>query len=141
MSLRVLMYLSLLALLVAFTASVAAPTQQASNNPAVGPRWEYKMLRLEGSSCLGETQVTGPLNILGQQGWELVTYERPLPQFPKDAEGTLLIKPAATGPGKEVNPQTADSFAGTITMKMGQIQQQTAGCSMLLKRQIYPPGR
>ncbi|HEY6349705.1 MAG TPA: hypothetical protein VI636_09870 [Candidatus Angelobacter sp.] len=141
MSLRLPLCLSVLVLLVAFSASMAAPSQQGTNNPVIGPRWEYKMLRLDGPSCLSETLVTAPLNALGQQGWELVTYERPLPPFPKDAEGTLLIRPAATGPSRDVVPQTADSFQGTISMRMGQAQQQSVGCNMLLKRQIYPPGR
>lgn len=137
MSLRQAVYLSLLVLLVVFTASMAAPGPQSSNYPANWPRWEYRMLRLEGNWCLSENQVTGALNTLGQQGWELVTYEHPFPPFPRDAQGTLLIVPAATGPNKDVVPQTADSFQGKITMTMEPPQQQGAGCSMLLKRQVY----
>lgn len=139
MSLRVPLYLSLLILLVLFTASMTSTTEQSAGNPASWPRWEYKMLRLEGSSCLSEGDVTRSLNALGQEGWELVTYERPIPPIPKEAEGTLLIFPAATGPNRDVVPQTADSFQGTISMKMGQATQQPApGCSMLLKRQQHP---
>jgi hypothetical protein len=142
MSLRVPVYLFLLFLLVVFTASMTAP-QQSSNNAAHGPQWEYKMVRLEGPSCLNETQVTNSLNILGQYGWELVshTYQPPVPSFPKDAEGTLLIVPGATKPNPELVPPTADSFQGRISMKMEPTPQQPMTCIMLLKRQIYPPGK
>jgi hypothetical protein len=71
----------------------------------------------------------------GQQGWELVNYERLSLSFPRDAEGTLLIKPAATGPGKLNNPQTVDSFQGTMTMKMA--QGQPPECRLLFKRQLH----
>jgi len=56
----------------------------------------------------------------------------------QDAEGTLLIRPAATGPGKLNNPQTADSFQGTMslkmeTLKMGRVPRPE--CQALFKRQ------
>lgn len=139
MSLRQLAYLSLLLLLVTFTASMTAPVQQLAGSPVIVIRWEYKMLRLEGAACLSESDVTRPLNLLGQDSWELVTYERSIPPFPRQAEGTLLIKPAATGPARDVQPQTADSFEGNISMEMVQPQQQpTAVCTMLLKRPVRP---
>jgi hypothetical protein len=145
MSLRVPLYLSLLVLLVVFTASMTAP-QQASNNAVRGPQWEYKMVRFDGPSCLNETQITNSLNLLGQYGWELVThtYQPPVQSFPKDAEGTLVIAPAATRPHPEVVPPvppTADSFQGRIAMKMEPAPPLPAACSMLFKRQIYPPGK
>lgn len=139
MSLRLPVYFSLVFLLVVFTTSMTTPVQQAPNRPEIWPKWEYKMLRLEGPSCLYENQVTGPLNALGQQSWELVTFERPAPLFPREADGDMLIRPAATGPNKDVVPQTADSFEGKISMKME--QQQLPACSMLLKRPIFPPAK
>ena len=48
-----------------------------------------------------KAMVANSLNATGEQGWELVSYERLSNLFPKDAEGTLLIRPAATGPGRE----------------------------------------
>jgi len=144
MSRHRLVYLFLLVLLVAFTTSMTAPTQQGDNNAARVARWEYKMLRLEGPACFSDTQVTMNLNALGQSGWELMTYhyEHPVPPFPRDADGTLLIVPAATGPNRDVVPQTADSFQGKITMKMEPPQPQQPGvCMMLLKRQWYLPAR
>ena len=62
----------------------------------------------------------------------MVSYERLSNLFPKDAEGTLLIRPAATGLGKEHTPQTADSFQGTMTLKMAQAQ--PGACRFLFKR-------
>ena len=139
MSLRLTIYVFLLALLVIFTASMTAPWQQPSGNPAYyGPRWEYRALRLEEPSCLSEGDVTRAANVLGREGWELVAYDRPVPPFPNQAEGTLLIVPAATGPNKDVVPQTADSFQGNIDMKMVPPQQHTSGCMLLFKREAYP---
>jgi len=139
MSLRLPVYFSLVFLLVMFTTSMTTPVQQSSNRAEIWPKWEYKMLRLEGPSCLYENQVTGPLNALGQQSWELVTFERPAPLFPRQADGNMLVRPAATGPNKDVVPQTADSFEGKITMQLE--PQPLPACSMLLKRPIYPQGK
>ena len=138
MSLRLTLYLFLLALLVIFTASMTAPWQQSSSNSAYGFRWEYRALRLEEPACLSEGDVSKSLNALGREGWELVAYDRPVPPFPKEADGTLLITPAATGPNKDVVPQTADSFQGDIAMKMVEPQQHTLGCMLLFKRPAYP---
>jgi hypothetical protein len=135
MSSRVLGYSLLVVLVAAFTLSMA-PTQQPLQNPAIEPRWEYKVLRLDSYACSSENEVAKSLNALGQQRWELVSYQLSAPPFPKDAEGTLVIAPAATGPSRDTNPPTADSFQGTIELKMAQVQPQ--GCSMLLKRQWHP---
>lgn len=103
-----------------------------SEKPPVRPKWEYKALKLEASQCAHENQIATVLNTAGQDGWELVGYER-LAGFPSDASGTLLIRPAATGQGRDHTPQTADSFQGTMTMKMAPAQ--SGACRLLLKRQ------
>lgn len=109
-----------------------APAAQAAEKPPVRPKWEYKALRLEASQCVYENQIANALNSAGQDGWELVGYER-LAGFPNEASGTLLIRPAATGQGRDHTPQTADSFQGTMTMKM--LPAQPGACRLLLKRQ------
>src|SRR2546421_7482059 len=91
-----------------------------SQNPQLLPKWEYKVSRFDSGLCSSESELAVNLNVLGQDGWELVSYERFPAPFPRDAEGTLLIKPAATGPGAQTQPQTADSFTGNITMRMAQ---------------------
>jgi len=144
MSLRLTGYLILLVLLVTFTVSMTAPSQQAPRNPVIerpflGPKWEYKVLRLESYSCSSENDMTRSLNALGQQGWELVGYQQSPPPFPREAEGSLLIAPAATGPNRGVNPPTADSFQGNLDLKMAQVP--PPGCSMLLKREWFPSTR
>lgn len=111
-------------------------SSQATEKPTPGPKWEYKALKLDASQCSVETMVANSLNAVGDEGWELVSYERLSNLFPKDAEGTLLIRPAATGPGREQTPQTADSFHGTMTMKMAPMQ--PGACRFLFKR-IAPP--
>ena len=105
---------------------------QATEKPALGPKWEYKALKLDPSQCSVEGLVANSLNGAGNDGWELVSYERLSNLFPKDAEGTLLIRPAAIGPGREHTPQTADSFQGTMTMKMAPMQ--LGACRFLFKR-------
>ena len=132
MSLRLLvgsLVLGSIALIRGFMPVTAA---QATEKPPVRPKWEYKALRLEASQCAYENQIATALNTAGQDGWELVGYER-LTGFPTDASGTLLIRPAATGQGRDHIPQTADSFQGTMTMKMVSAQQ--GACRLLLKRQ------
>ncbi|HEY4677677.1 MAG TPA: hypothetical protein VIJ01_10970 [Candidatus Angelobacter sp.] len=106
------------------------PAAQADEKLSV-PKWEYKALRLEASQCVYENQIATALNTAGQDGWELVGYER-LAGIPNDASGTLLIRPAATGQGREHTPQTVDSFQGTISMKMPQTP---GACRFLFKRQ------
>jgi hypothetical protein len=107
-------------------------SSQATEKPTLGPKWEYKALKLDARECSVEDLVAHSLNVIGEQGWELVSYERLSNLFPKDAEGTLLIRPAANGPGREHSPQTADSFQGTMTMKMAPMQ--PGACRFLFKR-------
>lgn len=107
-------------------------SSQATERPTLGPKWEYKALKLDAGQCSVETMVANSLNATGEEGWELVSYERLSNLFPKDAEGTLLIRPAASGPGREHSPQTADSFQGTMTMKIAPMQ--PGACRFLFKR-------
>ena len=107
-------------------------SSQATEKPTLGPKWEYKALKLDAGQCSVEAMVANSLNATGEEGWELVSYERLSNLFPKDAEGTLLILPAASGPGREHTPQTADSFQGTMTMKMAPVQ--PGACRFLFKR-------
>src|SRR5258708_23444652 len=94
-----------------------APAAQPAEKPPARPKWEYKALRLESSQCLYENQIATALNTAGQDGWEVVGYER-LTGFPNEANGTLLIRPAATGQRRAPSPQTADSSPRTMTMKI-----------------------
>jgi hypothetical protein len=124
---------SLLLVVVAVCAfSMIARTQQPAPSQTTGVRWEYKVIRTEGNLCASESA----LNNVGQQGWELVAYDRVSSPYPKDAEGSLLITPAATGPNKDINPPTADSFQGRISMKMSDVP--PAACLMVFKRQFHP---
>lgn len=107
-------------------------SSQATGKATLGPKWEYKALKLDAGQCSVEAMVANSLNATGEEGWELVSYERLSNLFPKDAEGTLLIRPAANGPGREHTPQTADSFQGTMTMKMAPMQ--PGACRFLFKR-------
>ena len=110
---------------------------QESEGTFTGPKWEYKVLRLDGNFCASENEVSTQLNSSGQQGWELIGYERLSSPFPRDAEGTMLIRPAASGPGKEVTPPVADSFQGEISMKMPPVP--LGECRLLFKRQAHKP--
>lgn len=132
MSLRLFAGSLLLVVVAVFAFSMIARTQQPAPSQANGVRWEYKVIRTEGNLCASEPA----LNNVGQQGWELVAYDRLSSPFPKDAEGSLLIMPAATGPNKDINPPTADSFAGKISMKMSEVP--PAACLMVFKRQSHP---
>jgi len=133
MSLRLLGCALLLVVLAAFKLPGRSTGQEpSSSNQAI--KWEYRELKFEGYQCAADN--TGSLNKLGHEGWELVSYAPLSVAFPKEAEGTLLIKPAATGPGREHTPQTADSFAGTMTMKMS--QSHVDGCQMIFKRLWHP---
>jgi hypothetical protein len=111
---------------------MTSQTEQDQEGPATGPRWQYKVVKLDQSRCTCEQPLGEVLNDLGQRGWELTSYERLSPAFPKEADGTILIKPAATGAGKLNNPQTVDSFQGTMTLKMPQSPQ--SECRLLFKR-------
>lgn len=138
MSSRILGYSLLFVLVAGFAFRRIAATQQSSENPPNLTKWEYKVAKLEANPCASDNEVTSLLNSLGQQGWALISYERVPPAFPRDAEGSLLIAPAATGPSKGVTPPTADSFQGSIAMKW--TPSPSSGCRMLLKREWHPPG-
>lgn len=120
---------ALLLVIVGITAfSMMAPSQQPARPPVADLRWEYKVVHSEANACASEPG----LNSLGQQGWELIAYQNMPSTFPRDAQGSMLIRPAATGPNKDINPPTADSFQGTITMRMGETQ--AVPCVMIFKR-------
>ena len=114
-------------------------TGREPEGPATVPRWEYKAYRIDARQCSSEPEVAALLNATGQQGWELVSYERLASPLPKEADGTLLLKNAATGPGRANNPQTADSLEGKITMKLTDAQ--PSPCRLLFKRQAPPPSK
>jgi len=149
MALRLMGCALLLMMLAAFKVP-ASPARADAEQPAPPPSWEYKVITLDGLRCAQDQAMTKTLNASGQEGWELMSYERPAPPpFPEEAEGTLLIKPAATGPGRMNNPQTVDSFTGTMELKMGQAisrnrsrtrpqiqSQDQPPCRMLFKRQL-----
>jgi hypothetical protein len=132
MSLRLLAGSLLLGSLTLMKGFMPFHAVQTPQGQPIGPRWEYKAINLDAIQCSDEGLVTKSLNAAGNDSWELVSYERLSNLFPRDAEGTLLIRPAATGPGREHTPQTADSFQGTMTMKMAQIQ--PGACRFLFKR-------
>jgi hypothetical protein len=130
------------ALLLIVLAAVKFPSPQTGHEPegpATESRWEYKAHRIDARQCSSEQEVAALLNAAGQQGWELVSYERLASPLPKEADGTLLIKNAATGPGRANNPQTADSLEGKITMKLA--DGQPSPCRLLLKRQAHPAAK
>ena len=132
MSLRLLVGSLVLSSFALIRGLMPAPAAQVAEKPPVRPKWEYKALRLEASQCMYENQIATALNAAGQDAWELVGYER-LAGFPNEANGTLLIRPAATGQGRDHTPQTADSFQGTMTIKM--VPAQPGACRLLPKRQ------
>ena len=134
MSLRLLSGSLILAALAVFTYPLVSQNSQGTQYATPLPKWEYKVIRVETNLCSTENELTTSLNVIGLEGWEIVSYERLLPPFPRDAEGTLLIRPAATGHGAQTQPQTADSFTGNITMRMGQTQ--PGNCRFLFKRQL-----
>jgi hypothetical protein len=134
MSLRLLVGSLVLSAFALMRSFMPAPAEQAIDKPPVRPKWEYKALKLEGSQCAYENQITATLNTAGEDGWELVGYER-MVAFPNEANGTLLIRPAATGSGRDHTPQTADSFQGTMTMKV--VPAQPGVCRLVLKRQAF----
>ena len=132
MSFRLFAGSLLLVVVAVFAFSMIARTQQSAPAQKPAIMWEYKVIRTEGNLCASEPA----LNNVGQQGWELVAYDRVSSPFPKDAEGSLLIMPAATGANKDINPPTADSFQGRISMKMSDVP--PAACLMVFKRQFHP---
>ena len=140
MSSRLFAGLLLIALFVAWklpTASSGQETKTSEVPTAKEIKWEYRVHRIDGRQCAVESAFSEPLTRLGLEGWELVAIEHSLPVLPKDAEGTLVIRPAATGPGREHTPMTADSFEGNIHMHMAEAPAQPGVCLLILKR----PGR
>jgi hypothetical protein len=119
--------------LAAWTMTAPGPAIFGQNISYPGPRWEYRTIRLEGAQCSSD----GGLNKAGQEGWELVSFSPVSVSFdPPDAQGSLLIRPAATGVGAQNNPQTADSFTGTIAIRMSQAHADV--CQAVFKR-LAPP--
>lgn len=114
------------------------PVISGSQNPTTvpaGSRWEYRIIRLDSAQCSNESA----LNKAGREGWELVSYSPIALSFPQNAQGSLLIRPDATGPGKANNPPTADSFSGTINMKLATAH--ADACQAVFKRLWMPtPG-
>ena len=139
MSSRLVGCVLLLIVFVAFKFPTSVPSQQPPQNPAALIKWEYRVFNADAVNCSSENYLTGALDRLGQDGWELVSYQRTPTPFPSDFEGEMLIRAAATGPGAAQQPQTADSFQGAIKMKMAPVQ--AGGCQMILKRQPPPPPR
>jgi hypothetical protein len=137
MSLRLLVGSLVLSSFALIRGLMPAPAVQVAEKPPIRPKWEYKALRLESSQCAYENQIATALNTAGQDGWELAGYEG-LAGFPSDANGTLLIRPAATDSGRDHTPQTADSFQGTMTLKV--VPAQPGACRLLLKRQALATG-
>jgi hypothetical protein len=139
MSLRLLGCSLLVIVLAAFTLQTPR-TARSSNNAAseTPPKWEYAVTRLDAGQCSAAPAIAASLNERGQEGWELVSFDRytPPPVIPTESKGTLLIKPAATGPGQTTNPPTADSFTGEIDMKIPPVQQPAGGCLLVLKREV-----
>jgi hypothetical protein len=132
MSLRLLVGSLVLGSIALIQGFMPATATQATEKPPSRPKWEYKTLRIEARQCAYENEIATALNTAGQEGWELVGYER-MVAFPNEANGTLLIRPAATGSGRDHTPQTADSFQGTMTMKV--VPAQPGVCRLVLKRQ------
>ncbi len=138
MSLRILGCLLVLAT-VAITKFPRTQETGQTEGTTTEPRWEYQVLTLDFERCAAEGAVSASLNAHGKQGWELVSYEQAPAPFPTEAQGAILFRPAATGPGKEVSPQLADSFQGTIDFKMPQAQ--PGACRLVFKRQLRSPAK
>jgi Domain of unknown function (DUF4177) len=138
MLLRMLSCALLLTIVVAVKLPATPQSGQDREEPSTEPRWEYKVVKLDQNRCSNEQMMAEALNKIGQKGWELMSYDRLSSSFPKEADGTLLLKPAATGAGKLNNPQTVDSFEGTMNIKM---PQGPADCRLLFKRISPGPGK
>ena len=133
MSLRILGCLLLLTLFTAFKTPITSAGRQETETQSSESMWEYNVVRFDPSRCTNEEVFTATLNAMGLKGWEVVSYERLTPMFP-NAEGNILMRPAATGAGRDVTPQLADSFQGTITMRMAQSPADRTYCRVLFKR-------
>lgn len=139
MPLRLVSYALLLIAVVAFRLPATPQSGPEQEEPATEPRWEYKVVKIDQFRCSNEQLMVATLNTIGQRGWELMSYERLAPSSPNKADGTMLLKPAATGAGKLNNPQTVDSFEGTITLKMA--QDRAPECGLLFKRISHTPAK
>lgn len=133
MSSRLVACLLLMVVFAAWKLPTASSEQEPKTTNDI--KWEYRVQRIDANSCTQENAVAETLNRFGRDGWELVSFGKGFPAIPKDAEGSLLIRPAATGPGAAVTPQTADSFKGTIEMKMTLTP---PGACMLIFKRLQP---
>jgi len=133
MSLRILGGLVLVFAVVALRAPLTPAVGQGTQ-PAAEPVWEYRVVNLDSRACISEDAMTATLNANGRQGWELVGYQTGPGQLPNEVGGSILMRPAATGAGKDVSPQLADSFQGTINLRMSQ-PYQTGACRLVFKRE------
>jgi Domain of unknown function (DUF4177) len=138
MSLRILGCLLLVIAVVALRAPLAPAASQATQ-AAAEPVWEYHVVNLDSRACISEEAMTATLNANGRQGWELVGYQAGPVQMPGTVDGSIVMRPAATGAGKDVSPQLADSFQGTISLKMSQAPQ-VGACRLVFKREAVATG-
>jgi len=136
MSLRVLGCLVLIVMVIALRPPLTPAAGQQGTQTALEPVWEYRVVGLESFRCNNETAMTQALNVLGREGWELVGYQPGPMEFPSSVDGTILMRPAATGAGKDVQPQLADSFQGNIKLAMQ--RPQVSACRLVFKREAGP---
>src|SRR5947199_10083179 len=98
MSLRLLGCSLVLIALGAFNLQTSR-TAPPEKKPETPPKWEYNVVKLEANQCASGLGIL--LDTAGRDGWDLVTYERfapsPVPLFPTEAQGTLLISPGGNG--------------------------------------------
>lgn len=132
-------------LMVVAIAVLKLPLQQATRQTeeaATEPRWEYRVLTMDLGWCANNDSVNGMLNDYGKKGWELVSFQQTpaLTTFPQESHGTILIRPASTGYGKEVQPNLTDSFQGTFDLKTPTAQQPGA-CRLVFARQVSRTGQ
>ena len=145
MTLRVLgfglLVVAILALRPPATPASGQATQPTQATPAASePVWEYRVVNLDSRACNSEEAMTATLNAQGRQGWELVGYQAGPLQMPDGVGGSILMRPAATGAGKDVSPQLADSFQGTISLRMSQ-ERQISACRLVFKRGMVAGGQ
>ena len=139
MSLRVLGCLVLIVTVIALRPPLtpaAGQSAQTASQTALEPVWEYRVVTLDSFRCNNEEAMTQTLNSNGRQGWELVGYQAGPVEFPSSVDGTILMRPAATGAGKDVQPQLADSFQGNIKLAMQ--RPQVSACRLVFKREAGP---
>jgi hypothetical protein len=136
MALRVLGFFALVILVLGVRAPLA-PAASQSPQAVQDSFWEYRVVTLDARACNSEEAMTATLNANGRQGWELVGYQTGPTQLPNTVDGSILMRPAATGAGRDVSPQLADSFQGNISLKMVQ-PSQLGACRMVFKREVGP---